>query len=185
LAVMSSLADACGEPLAHHMRHPLLHVAAAYYRRPTEAEAILPFLEHRLIKLGIQSEDGCPSAYQDLVGWVKAGVAHGRRMRRKDRNGLCNVWKCVGRPMTRAVSGMVQGTVKRAGGLNPLCLTAGILEWMHDTVDWTHASEYGWNLEKLVRFADYAVWIGWTAGTPFATRRCLTDAHPSSISHAS
>ena len=142
--------------------HPLLRVAREIYPDGSlEGKTVLGFLEEHLQLLGVKSERDCPTGELDLLDWVAAGLAFGRRLKREQPQLVADILKeCAGRRLETSRSVIRQVTGK-AGKLKPLNLIRPLLEWYGEVHQRGELPFYGQRLGRVGALADFAVWIPW------------------------
>jgi hypothetical protein len=59
------------------------------------------------------------------------------------------------------VPGVTLTLCRRPKGLQALDLTRAIFEWHEGVYGWTAPSYYGQALDRIVHFADFAIWAAW------------------------
>jgi hypothetical protein len=154
--------NAIERPVAARLEHPLLRLAREYYPgKRKEPELVLGFLWARLQSLQVKSEDQCPASELDLADWVASAVDYGRRFYTKNPNQVSAVFEeCKAFGLEDTLD-LVRNLVAQAGGTNPLLLVHLLKDWHQGAFGWVDPQFYGQELERVVHFADFAVWIPW------------------------
>jgi len=122
---------------------------------------MLGFLAEQLQVLAVKSEEECPTGELDLLDWVAAGLAFGRRLKREQPQLVADILKeCEGKRLedSRSVIGRV---VAKAGKLEPVRLIRPLLEWYGEVHQHGELELYGQRLGRVSAIADFAVWISW------------------------
>jgi hypothetical protein len=66
---------------------------------------------------------------------------------------------------------VVQDVVAEAGGVDPVCLLRALKRWQTGGTKPDEPRWYGRSLERVVLFADFAIWIPWALGQPPVKRK--------------
>lgn len=151
-----------GMRLYRRLEHPLLRLARTLYpNQPTERDLVLGFLQRRLRKLRVKSENECPGEELELLNWIACGIEYGREIKEKHPELLRRVLQeAKGERLDAAVS-VVKRVVKQAGGIEPVRLLPQIKAWQNDVYGWVEPEFYGRALARVAYFSDFAVWIPW------------------------
>ena len=140
--------------------HPLLRLTREIYpENSLEGKTVLGFLEEQLQSFAVKSERDCPNGELDLIDWVTAGLAFGRRLKREQPELVADILKeCAGKRLedSRSVIGLVVG---RAGKVEPLRLIRPLLEWYGEAHQGGELEIYGQRMGRVGAIADFAVWI--------------------------
>jgi hypothetical protein len=160
--IVGALVNAVEKLVAVRLEHPLLRLAREYYPgKRKEPELVLGFLRAQLQSLQAKSEDQCPASELDLADWVSSAVDYGRRLYTKNPNQVSAVFEECRAFGLEGTLQLVRNRVARAGGTNPLRLVQQLKEWHQRAFDWLEPQFYGQELERVVHFADFALWIPW------------------------
>ncbi len=158
--LMLSPLQAHGMPPWKRLAHPLPKLAATHYlNSPRERELILPCFVEQLT--GAVSENTGPVAERDLEQWVRKGLEYGRQVKANAPERLAEVLVELGERKLAGVREVVDGVVKRANGMDPVPLTAAILEWHKTVYDWHGLKYYGQLLDRVAYCVDFAIWVPW------------------------
>ena len=153
---------AVGKSIVELLEHPLLRLARAKYpQQPTEGDTVLGFLRSRLQALGVKSENDCPTSELDLIDWIAAGIAYGRRVKAQHPEVVERIFNECGEKRLRDSLEVVRRVVREAGGVDPVRLLGRLKQWHQDAYGWLEPGFYGEELSVVVNFSDFAVWIPW------------------------
>ncbi|MEI8288285.1 MAG: hypothetical protein WCH99_02335 [Verrucomicrobiota bacterium] len=142
--------------------HPLLRLTREIYPEVSlEGKTVLGFLEERLQAQGVKSEEDCPTGELDLLDWVIAGLAFGRRLKREQPQLVAEIiQECEGERLEISRS-VIRDVVAKAGKAEPLRLIRPLLEWYGGAHQRGVPGFYGQRLGRVGAIADFAVWIPW------------------------
>ena len=140
--------------------HPLLRLTQELYPEGSlEAKTVLGFLDEQLQALGVKSEEDCPTGELDLLDWVTAGLAYGRRLKREQPQLVADLIKECAGPRLKASRSVIQKAVAKAGKVEAVRLIRPLLEWYGETHQRGELSFYGQRLGRVGAIADFAFWI--------------------------
>ncbi|MCX7868262.1 MAG: hypothetical protein N2438_14270, partial [Limisphaera sp.] len=161
-------------PTDYPMWHPLLKFARQFYTRGgREWATVADFLRIELRRLGARAETACPSDTPALLRWLADGMEYGREVLRSQPNQVEQIY-AERSPEEQAVAiSVVRETVAQAGGLQPRQLLGPVWEYCQSVFDTKHAGSFVAALERVLCFADFAVWIPW-----------VLEARPASVAAA-
>jgi hypothetical protein len=142
--------------------HPVLRLARELYPdHSLEGKTVLGFVEEQLRALGVKSEADCPTGELDLLNWVTAGLAYGRRLKKEQPQLVADILReCEGKRLESSRS-VVKEVAAQAGSNEPVRLIRPLLEWYCGAHQCGELHFYGQQLGRVGAIADFAVWIPW------------------------
>ena len=161
-ALSESMARAEGRPMTALLSHPLLTLAETQYPyTPIERRTILPFLHHQLRTLGVQSESECPVGDTDLPAWINAGMTYGNTVLMTQPQVVEQIFGELPPGKLQTLKEMASAFWAAAEGLKPCGLVGPLSHWHEKTYSWWNPAFYGEALSRVVRIADFAIWLPW------------------------
>jgi len=175
-------ADSVGRTIVDLLEHPLLRVVSQLYPgRATECAVVQDFLREHLAECGAVSENDCPASDAELIDWVAAGIDYGRRIQREQPETVQRIFaECNPKAFEDGLD-QVRTVVAQAGGSDPAHLLPLLKRWQKSVYDGDEPYFYGQSVERVALFADFAIWIPWTASQPAARSHDLASPPPNPI----
>ncbi len=161
-ALFHSCTNARGRRVQDLLEHPLLTVAANKYPiTPLEKATILPFFHAELHAFGVRSENECPTDDLAIVTWVGRAWHWGTQLRHREPGTVEKIFIEIGREEFEGTAKSVERVIREAGSLRAADLTRAFLGWYERNFGWSQPHYYGQALDRVVHFADCAIWASW------------------------
>lgn len=159
-ALINAVSRAQEQSVYAQLRHPLLHIAAENYSTtPLAGQAILGFFNRQLIRFGVKSENDCPVDDYAIAQWIECGIEFGREM--SDSEQVKAIVAELGETRIAEIRYINHGVLQRVGDVSLLNLARAVLWWFNSAFPDRLPHYYGSQLDRVVRCADFAIWLGW------------------------
>jgi hypothetical protein len=166
--------DSMGLSLVERLEHPVLKVSRQMYPgQPVQCAAIQGFLREHLRECGVSSENECPASDAELLDWVSSGIDYGRRLQQEQPETVERIFAECDEDRLQGAITVVHKLVELAGSLEPAALVPALKRWHKEVHNEEEPTFYGNAVERVVLFADFAVWIPW--GLSHAPKNCRGD----------
>lgn len=168
---MGAPADSVGRTVLERLEHPVLRIVSQLYPgRATECNKVKDFLREHLAECGAVSENDCPASDAELMDWVAAGIAYGRRIQREQPETVQRIFAGCDPESFEGGLDTVRAVVAQAGGSDPARLLPLLKRWQKRVYGGDEPFFYGQAVERVALFVDFAIWIPWSTSSPGPAR---------------